>query len=278
MINVVDLEDRWVKFKIKSYIPYAVIISSVIIISILALIFLKDNNTQTDVKLAENQNPKEVAQYLPSISDTKIQQDINNVQQNQYKVSNIQQPAPAPTTIARVKQTNTKMVLKPSLSFMKQMQSNTLPYYENKQDISNKSVEAPIEDRNTIKLDEIRKIQTEPETQEVEKNTIIIDRQNSSDNIQHVIKRFKVNNSPALSLFIAKKYYEMGDYHKSYNYALITNEINKNIEASWIVFAKSLVKLNEKEMAIKTLKTYYQHSSSNKAKILLDEIISGKFK
>jgi tetratricopeptide (TPR) repeat protein len=278
MINVVDLEDRWVKFKIKSYIPYVVIISSVIIISILALIFLKDNNTQTDVKLAENQNPKEVAQDLPSISNTKIQQDINNVQQNQYKVSNVQQPAPAPTTIAMAKQTNTKMVLKPSLSFMKEMQSNTLPYYENKQDIPNKSVEAPVEDRNTIKLDEIRKIQTEPETLEVEKNTIVIDRQNSSDDIQHVIKRFKVNNSPALSLFIAKKYYEMGDYHKSYNYALITNEINKNIEASWIVFAKSLVKLNEKEMAIKTLKTYYQHSSSNKAKILLDEIISGKFK
>ncbi|MGD9719509.1 MAG: hypothetical protein AB7U24_09720, partial [Sulfurimonadaceae bacterium] len=70
----------------------------------------------------------------------------------------------------------------------------------------------------------------------------------------------------------------LGDYHKSYNYALITNELNNNIEASWIIFAKSLVKLNEKEMALKTLRQYIEHSGSNQAKLLLDEIRNGKFK
>ena len=79
-------------------------------------------------------------------------------------------------------------------------------------------------------------------------------------------------------ILIAKKYYELGEYHKAYNYALITNQIDRDIEASWIIFAKSLVKLKQKDMAIKTLKQYLESSHSSSAKILLDEILSGKFK
>ena len=61
-------------------------------------------------------------------------------------------------------------------------------------------------------------------------NIIQINKQNTDDDIKHVIKRFKKNNNPALSLFIAKKYYDQGKYSKSYNYALITNGINKGDE------------------------------------------------
>ena len=110
------------------------------------------------------------------------------------------------------------------------------------------------------------------------KNVISINKENTFQDIQQVIKRFKINNNPALSLFVAKKYYELKQYNKSYNYALITNEINPNIEASWIIFAKSLVKLKEKKMAITTLEKYIEHSNSNNAKILLNNIKSGKFK
>ena len=107
---------------------------------------------------------------------------------------------------------------------------------------------------------------------------IIKDNDKIYSHTEDVIKRFKKNNNPALSLFIAKKYYELENYDQSYNYALITNEINDNIDSSWIIFAKSLVKLNKREEAIKTLNKYIQHSHSNQAKILLDEIKSGKFK
>jgi two-component SAPR family response regulator len=96
--------------------------------------------------------------------------------------------------------------------------------------------------------------------------------------MEGIIKRFKKNNSPALSLFIAKKYYEAEDYHNAYNYALITNNINREIESSWIIFSKSLVKLGKKELAIKTLQEYTGQSKSRSAKILLDEIQTGKFK
>ena len=86
-----------------------------------------------------------------------------------------------------------------------------------------------------------------------QESSISIVRQTSQNEINEVVKRFNKNNNPALSLFIAKKYYELGEYRKAYNYALKTNNINNHIEASWIIFAKSLVKLNEKDMAVKTL-------------------------
>ena len=110
------------------------------------------------------------------------------------------------------------------------------------------------------------------------KKSIIIKRENNYKDIAEVIKRFNKNNNPALSLFVAKKYYEIGEYKKSYNYALITNNINDKIESSWIIFAKSLVKLKKIKKAKKILKEYIKNSHSNKAKILLEDIEKGRLK
>ena len=118
---------------------------------------------------------------------------------------------------------------------------------------------------------------TNTESTQPTSKKISIKRQNTQDDIHDIIKRFKNNNNPALSLFVAKKYYELGNYHQAYNYSLITNKINKEIKVSWIIFAKSLVKLGEKDKAISILKKYIQQSNSSSAQILLDEIRTGKF-
>lgn len=103
-----------------------------------------------------------------------------------------------------------------------------------------------------------------------------IQRESDMKDIQDVIARFKKNKNPALSLFVAKRYYNIGNYQQAYNYALITNELDSNIEDSWLIFSKSLYYLNQKEMAIKTLQTYYQDSGSVKAKIALDQMNNGE--
>jgi len=122
-----------------------------------------------------------------------------------------------------------------------------------------------------------KEVSAVPEQQTApEKMTI----QHESDmrDLQDVIARFKKNKSPVLSLFIAKTYYRIGNYQEAYNYALITNEIDSSIEDSWLIFAESLYQLNQKEMAVKTLKTYIQESSSVKAKMVLDQMEKGTFK
>jgi len=190
--------------------------------------------------------------------------------------------------------TENSKALQPAMGFLRDMQNSSQPRYEMIEDIKEEVVlesslntqkkedntKAPKDTKSTkesfIQEAKIEIVEIDDEKEKSKK--INISRKNTQNDIAEVIKRFKKNSSPALSLFIAKKYYEIGDYHNAYNYALTTNEINRDIESSWIIFCKSLVKLGKKEMAIKTLQEYTKETESDAAKILLDEITSGKFK
>ncbi len=99
----------------------------------------------------------------------------------------------------------------------------------------------------------------------------------SEDELKSVIKRFNKSKKPALSLFIAKKYYEQGDYKESYSYAKATYKLNPNIEDGVLLYSKSLVKLGHPDKAVSKLKPFIKKSGSIKAKILLNEIQKGNF-
>ncbi len=114
--------------------------------------------------------------------------------------------------------------------------------------------------------------------EDIESKHISIIKKDSTNEIDDVIKRFETNKSPTLSLFIARKYYQLGDYKKAYDYALFTNNLDHSIEDSWLIFAKSLVKLGRKDDATMTLNEYISFSKSQVAMQLLQDIESGKFK
>ena len=260
MLNISDLESRHKKYKLKSYIPYIVIFVSITAILVSTISILEYNEANSN-----------------------IQTEVINIPVKEVEVIVLKQEEETITPIVTKHESNNnkKIILSPSLNFMSSIQSTTIAYYDG---TSNKKIEKikPVKKENkTIKITNTKKIELEAEKPNLtikKKTSINIKRNQEDDDIKHVIKRFKVNNNPALSLFVAKKYYKLGEYKKAYNYALITNQINSNIEASWIIFAKSLMKLKEQEMAIKTLKKYIDNSHSSRAKILLDEIQSGKFK
>ncbi|MCK4874345.1 MAG: CDC27 family protein [Sulfurimonas sp.] len=288
MLNINELEIKHKKYKLKSYTPYLTIFISLTVISISAIFLLNYNSVST---VDTNSNTLINKKSLIS-KETKPRKNTND--DKAEKQETIEQTAKIKKeTIIVEKQIDKpqeevivikeeKLKLSPSLNFMQKIQSDALPYYEDntkiqKKPVVKKTIPAKVEQTIITKIKEEKKVQ-EPKLIVEKKNTINIKRKNDNDDIRHVIKRFKVNNNPALSLFVAKKYYQLGEYDKAYNYALITNEINNDIEASWIVFAKSLVKLQKRDMAIKTLKKYISHSHSSQAKLLLDEILSGKFK
>jgi tetratricopeptide (TPR) repeat protein len=200
MLNIIELESRWFKYKVKSYLPhFTILISLVIVFSFV---------------------------QKPSVDSIPKEEIIK-------------------------KEVHTNLKLSPSLDLMKKMQNT----------------DSVILDKLLVKT-----VSTQPTSKKIS-----IKRQNTQNDIHDIIKRFKKNTKPALSLFVAKKYYELGNYHQAYNYSLITNKINKEIKVSWLIFAKSLVKLGKKDKAISTLKKYIKQSHSSSAQILLDEIRTGKF-
>jgi len=85
-------------------------------------------------------------------------------------------------------------------------------------------------------------------------------------------ERFKERQDPQDSLFLAKYYYKKGNYQKAETWAVNTNNIDGDIEDSWIIFAKARAKQGHRVDAIKVLQSYYDETNSAKAKEVLDKL------
>lgn len=90
-----------------------------------------------------------------------------------------------------------------------------------------------------------------------------------------VASRFHQSHDTDDSLFLAKSYYNRGNYEKAEYWALQTNKVNVNIEESWIIFSKAKVKQGKKKEAIRILKTYINRTNSVAANKLLYKIEKG---
>lgn len=287
MLNIHDLESRHKKYKQKALMPYFAITASLVISAVsVAFFILYDFDSKIFVQ-------EEAAIKTPIIDNSQIvAQEKAAIQTTTPAIESSQVQLPPENKMQNVQNTKEqereeKVTLSPSFNFINSIKSqeHTVPQKQTgvpAPKAHQEIVKKPAEEVKITEQIPVTKVIGEQEVVEVlpkeeTQNSINIKRKNDDD-LRDVIKRFNSNHNPALSLFIAKKYYQAEDYKNAYDYALTTNEINNNIEDSWIIFSKSLVKLGKKEMAIETLKKYINHSHSSQAKQLLEEIQSGKFK
>ena len=96
------------------------------------------------------------------------------------------------------------------------------------------------------------------------------------EKIAELEEHFKSYQDPKDSLALAKIYYSKGNYAKAESWAVNTNNIDGDLEESWLIFAKSRVKQGFRKDAIKVLQSYYDETNSVKAKALLKKIRFGK--
>lgn len=267
MLNIDDLEQRYKKYKFKRYAPYIKISTIALIVTSLSAFYIFKGNEENKDK---NSNIKE---HVLKKNEVKTKEPILEKKENNASIAQTQgkEPIDEKENNNSLIQTSDKehteeksIVLTPSLDFLKNIAQQQEPV-KNKEPLKvNKTT--PGNDPQTLnKMDK-------------RSDSFTIKRRDRDDDIKYVIERFNISKNPALSLFVAKKYYYLGNYEQAYNYALKTNEIDNNMEDSWIIFSRSLVKMNKKEQAVRTLKKYISYSDSISAKQLLDEILSGKFK
>ncbi|EQB40651.1 hypothetical protein M947_02250 [Sulfurimonas hongkongensis] len=274
MLNVHDLERKYKAYKLKNFLPYLVISLSLCVIFIVVL-FVNSSDIFKSNKAHHNQKTFEV--QLEQTKDAPIKGVDEKNETTKVAIEKKQE-----TIEAKV---DRGLILTPSLNFISSIKHSLPSNDVNYQKVINKNkIEKEIKTKKSKEKQVLKPAKKEPDSVVIEEvelqrsNPVKIHRQNTQDDINLVIRRFEKNNNPALSLFVAKKYYELENYNQSYNYALITNRINDNIDSSWIIFAKSLVKLDRKDEATKTLKRYIEHSKSTQAKTLLEEIERGKFR
>ena len=279
MLNVYELERQWFRYKIRYYLPLGIALFSIILVTILGWLFWPtqsvergqmSSNTVVQQPAATPMLP--ITNTIPPQQATALPESVAVAKpvQQQPAIGNEQHSVPSSTTI----------VMEPSLGFIQTLQEEEVdPIVESTPVRSERVPEnlAKVDTEAVVTTPEpVVTQQPVPVQVQKQESTISITQQDAND-LHDVVKRFASNKNPALSLFLARRYYDMGEYQHAYDYALKTNELDNEIEASWLIFAKSLVKLDKKEQAIKVLTSYINHSKSLRAKNLLEEIRTGQF-
>ena len=306
MLNVQELERRWKRYRRSKQIPYLIAggVTAVVIAGVLYSVFSPEVQ-QIDPQIESSKRISAAEKITTSQPLARTEAALP--QEHLRPVP--QQVRPPMQSASTTEQPSLK--LSPSMGFMQEFESDVMNYYFNetpsepshaaKTESQPKAAPAaaPLAEARPSRQEPLPAIASqslpaktvgvpeeivlskeEPEPVEQQRpasGQMLIQREKDMKDIQDVITRFKKNKNPVLSLFVAKRYYQIGNYQQAYNYALITNELDSGIEDSWLIFAKSLYKLEQKDMAIKTLKTYIQESSSVKAKITLDQMEKGTF-
>lgn len=237
MLDIVTLERRWLRYKLKRYFPILLIIVSILLLLFILYFFI----SQTTVG------------EVNAISKPTLQ----SIKKNQPDTDTMQ--------------------LEPSMQFIQSLPLETQNSNNTHvQSIVQKPLQPVIQKQPIVPVikSQIQPVIPPPAPllQEKSTNVIGIKRDSNEFNIAEIETRFKSNSNPHLGLYIARYHYDHGNYNEAYNYALKTNAINNSMEESWLIFAKSLIKMGKIDQAKKTLQMYLNQSNSENAKRLLDSI------
>jgi hypothetical protein len=250
VLDIHNLERRWIKYKIKSYLPHII----TIVIAFILLLLLVFTWSSSEI-LSTN------SEKIPPQNSTKIT--------TQKPLSSEQKPPE---------------LLEPSMDFVQSFQTSQPAVIEPSTPPSPSIIEKPVKE-----IVPIPKVITMPEAVPLKPSqtsvassshnkALSLNRNESKFDIESIENRFKETSNPNLGLFIARYYYDHGNFSEAYNFSLKTNTLNSKIEESWIIFSKSLVKLGKTDQAKKTLQLYISESNSDSARMLLDSIERGSFK
>ena len=291
MINTIELEKRWLRYKTKIYRSLFFIIFFVLAIPYLSyylfqqytLIIKKEkivkeknvskverDDEQLNVKGAltpkvENINDVLLAPSIPIIDFNNEKQmdrvaEKKKIEQNRVEEKKIEQEKAEKSRLEK-KQAYRQRIAK--LRALKRKRASEKKSSEKRKLIKAKGSSAlTSSDLGVVNGRDI-------DRQESKKITF----HTTSNNYLQIMKRkFEQNKNPREAILIAKAYYKAGNYVESEKWALIANNLDKNSEESWFLFAKSKVKLGKKREALKILLSYHKKTKSPEAKELIDMI------
>jgi hypothetical protein len=258
MYDIPELEKKWRKYKrnkIKK--PIMIGLGVFALVGVISFAGIKYLNSTT------NNTTKEVAQ---SKQNTPLVANSATQKQTQNNSSNSPAIVITKTPVATQQPVVQKSVPQPTAK----ANANS----DDTIDLSNATIVKP-----NVPDDEIRVIGFDnKEKKEVtdKYKDILTPQTNNKPKIDPKVlayeERFKETQDPQDSLFLAKYFYKKGDYQKAETWAVNTNNIDGDIEDSWIIFAKSRAKQGHRVDAIKVLQSYYDETGSAKAKDILDKL------
>lgn len=256
MYDIPELEKKWRKYKRNQ-------IKKPLIASIVTLVLVAGVSVVAVTYLGDTSNKKEVATTKTPAKQEPVKSDKAIIITKTPTAASKQAPATEQNPLVAAQATANSSAQAPEESI----------------DLSQATIMKP-----NIPKDDIRVIGFDDKEKKNVKegySDIVIPQKSVQDiqeqeKIAEVEDRFKATQDPKDSLYLAKYYYKKGQYKKAENWAVNTNNIDGDIEESWLIFAKARAKQGFRVDAIKVLQSYYDETNSQKAKELLDKLRFGK--
>ncbi len=242
MYDIKPLEEEWKKYKKKKRRPWFVLVFFIFFVVLLSFTFLN----YKDIDLLKFYDERKIKTVTDKSTTLLIDKALTTLEVRKPKVSEV----------AQVSEVEPVPVVRRENGFIEITGEIPIP-----EDIPTNSIHKTPVDEKPRKKVHLNIIET-----------------TSVSAYKDVAKRFSESHDTDDSLFLAKSYYGKGNYKKAEYWALQTNKVNQNIEESWLIFAKSKVKMGRKNEAINILTAYIKKSNSVQAKNLLYKIKKGTLK
>jgi len=267
MRKINELEKKWYYYRLKKFLVSAVGFSTTILLILLAYYFyIIQKNSSLEPKTIYQKNVLGVSKI--AIANQRLN-DLNKsiIVAKKLPIEKLEEVSLEPIipVIDMAKEESIKYVKKSQVK-----RSNSVNEHHSK------LVKAKANSYLTAKeLSQITKVETVPTAQpHVTKKMKF---QTTSENyLETMQKKFLKSKNARDAILISKAFYKKSNYSEAEQWALSANKLDKNLDESWLLFAKSKAKLGKKQEAINILASYYKKSHSAKARVLIGQIKTGK--
>lgn len=287
-IDIVDLEKRVFRYRLKQKIHYIIVLFLSLLISGIVVYFYYNPFSFMATK-------KEVLPALPVLETniSIVKPELSVVKEE------MKQKTPPPEMVIEEKipetvPVQTLMLQLPTIKANNSDKKNTnspilkesldkkFPHEVVEDDIENKilmrKMSTKAEETFYRSMDETiesKNMLAPPLEEEKPKGLIKIETQ-EVNSIVYLKDKFEKTQNIIFALMLSEEYYLSKNYSESNKWALIANGIDSDNEKSWMWFAKSKVKLGQKEDAIVALKAYLKNNKSKTIENLLNQINVGE--
>jgi len=275
--DIIELEKKWLIYKVKQKSSlYIFILFIILILSFVTYAFYFPNVLHVfsqNKEVVKMEKPKKIVK--PKKIEKHITTENNNTITNKNIIKIPAKEQTKPTKVA-IKKDNSKpyyFKLEPTEQSSELFSSNgflTLNIGDSKkeQELIKKDKVEVVEPINEIPA-------VVPKQEIKKKKTKISINMQEMDTIAYLKDKYYSTSSIVFALMLAEEYYYDKKYKDALKWALTANDIDSQNTKSWYWFAKSKVKLNKREDAIRALRAYLSNNESKRLSTLLNKIELG---
>lgn len=287
--EIIEIEKKWLKYKIKQKSKYYIIF--IVIVAITSGVFYQfnikkksKNDTLSKTKIIEKKliikkEPTETKreEYEPITPISTSESNTTTINPLEKKltitkeVMNINKNITKTNEIEKINTKSYYLKLEPRVQGNELFSSNSFLSFNSP--IEKKLTPFVKENNIILPIREIQKKEIKP-IKEKKKSAITIDIKDM-DTIVYLKEKFYATSSIVFALMLSEEFYYNKNYNESLKWALTANDIDSQNTKTWYWFAKSKIKLNKKEDAIRALKAYLSNNESKRLSTLLRKIELG---